>query len=441
MRSSITATSSNDIPPLPSGFLHRMQAMLGDAFSLFLASYEQPPMRALRLRGAATDAVLPFLGAPVRWAENAYYIRENTAPGADPLHEAGAYYMQDASAMAPAAALAPRPGDTVLDLCAAPGGKATQLAQLMRGQGCLVANEPHPARARILSRNIERMGIAHAAVTSALPETLAAKWPAAFDRILVDAPCSGEGMFRKDPAARLEWSDASPETCAERQTGILDAAACMLKPGGRLAYSTCTFNDLENEGVIGRFLDAHSDFDLFPFSLRGLPPAPSGMLRLWPHEIQGEGHFVALLQKRGQLSPAAKRQKTLCKEESLVRTALQDISSYEPNEVVIWKNTVVCPPDTALNFDAVPLLRFGLHLGTFKGSQFIPDHALALAARAKNILPIDEAAARIFLHGDILPAAPGIKGWLSPSLRGFQLGFGKASDGQIKNHYPRGLRK
>lgn len=433
---------SNEIPPLPSGFLRQAEALLNEQFPAFLSSYNDPSPRALRLHNSTNiEAVKAFLSAPVPWAENAYYVSPDSAPGAHPLHEAGAYYMQDASAMVPAMALMPRPGGTVLDLCAAPGGKATQLAALMQGQGCIIANEPHPTRAKILSRNMERMGIVNAAVTSAMPDMLAARWPDAFDYILVDAPCSGEGMFRKDPAARLEWSEDSPAKCARRQIAILEEAARMLKPGGRMAYSTCTFNLLENEGVIRQFLDAHKDYDLLPFALPGLPAAAQGMLRLWPHEIQGEGHFIALMQKRGQLSPAIKRQKTICKEEALIRTALEDISIYAPNEVMVWKNTAVCPPDTALNFDTIPLLRFGLHLGTFKGSQFIPDHALALAARAKHIWPIDESAARIFLHGDVLPAAPGTKGWLSPSLHGFPLGWGKASDGQIKNHYPKGLRK
>ncbi len=433
---------SNEIPPLPSGFLHQMKALLKEQFPAFLSSYDHPSPRALRLRsGTDAETVRAVLSAPVPWAENAYYVRSDSAPGAHPLHEAGAYYMQDASAMAPAMALMPQPGDTVLDLCAAPGGKATQLAALMRGQGCIVANEPQPARAKILSRNIERMGIANAAVTNAMPDALAAGWPEAFDCILVDAPCSGEGMFRKDPAARLEWSEDSPAKCAKRQISILEKAARMLKPGGRMAYSTCTFNTLENEGVIGQFLDTHDDFKLLAFALPGLPAAARGMLRLWPHEIQGEGHFVALMQKHGPLSPAAKRRKTVCKEETRIRTALQDITAYEPDDVMVWKSGAVCPPDTALNFDTIPLLRFGLHLGTFKGSRFIPDHALALAAPAKLSFPVDESAARLFLHGDILPAAPNLKGWLSPSLHGFQLGWGKASDGQIKNHYPKGLRK
>lgn len=438
----MTQTSINDIPPLPSGFLRQMEAQLKEQFPLFLASYDKPSLRALRLRGDVDQsAVQPFLGAPVPWAANAYYIRDDAAPGAHPLHEAGAYYIQDASAMAPALALSPKPCDTVLDLCAAPGGKATQLAAMMQGKGCLVANEPHPARAKILSRNIERMGIPHAAVTNTLPEVLQAKWPERFDCILVDAPCSGEGMFRKDPAARLEWSMDSPERCAKRQLSILESAARMLKPGGRMVYSTCTFNETENERVILAFLDTHRDFELLPFTLPGLPPAGNGMLRLWPHIILGEGHFVALMRKRGDLLPSAKRPQTPCKEEQFVRSALQEVTAYEPHEVVFWKGSAVCPPDVDLNFDALPLLRLGLHLGTFKGKQFIPDHALALAAEAKRQLPIDESLARIFLHGDVLPASSDVKGWLSPQLYGFQLGWGKASDGQIKNHYPKGLRK
>ena len=437
----VITSAINGQPPLPSGFLSCMEEQLQDLFPKFLSTYDQPPVRAIRLRNKPTPSVMPSLTYRVPWTENAYYLKEDVTPGSEVLHEAGAYYIQDASAMAPAAALSPHPGETVLDLCAAPGGKATQLGTMLAGKGCLVANEPHPARAKILSRNIERMGIINAAVTVASPDLLASKWPEQFDCILVDAPCSGEGMFRKNPLSRLEWSSDSPEICAKRQNAILDAAALMLKPGGRIAYSTCTFNRVENENVIEHFLSTHPRFELLPFSLPGLPSAQNGMLRLWPHEIRGEGHFVALMVKSGFSDSSVKRIHEYYKKKSDVQAALSLITDYIPNCVTEWKNIEVCPPETDLCFDAIPLLRFGLHLGTFRGKQFVPDHALALTARAKHQFEISDSEARLFLHGDVLSMPSDAHGWFSPVLDSFQLGWGKASEGQLKNHYPKGLRK
>ena len=205
----------------------------------------------------------------------------------------------NASAMIPAAVLNARPGERILDLCAAPGGKTTQNALRMKGQGTIVCNEPIRDRAKILSRNVERMGIPNAIVVSAWPEDLAKVWPEAFDAIQCDAPCSGEGMFRRHPESRDEWTAESPAGCAKRQGDILDSAAVMLRPGGRLVYSTCTLNQIENEGVVEAFLQRHGDFILEAFELPTLA-APTGMLTIYPHRVKGEGHFVALLRRKGK---------------------------------------------------------------------------------------------------------------------------------------------
>ena len=290
---------------LPKSFSERMSRLLGDEYAAFLASYERP--RSVGLRMNPRKAALPpeYCTERVPWAENGYYYPPEERPGLSPLHDAGAYYLQEPSAMAPAALLDAQPGELVLDLCAAPGGKSTQIAAAMQGRGLLVCNEIHPKRARVLASNIERMGVSNALVLNEHPARL--RFPRCFDRILVDAPCSGEGMFRKEEAAVTDWSEETVAMCAARQTEILATAAQMLRPGGRLVYSTCTFSPEENEGVISRFLKEHPDFSVArvdaPWFAPGRPdwiaePAEGveRTFRLWPHKLRGEGHFAAVLE-------------------------------------------------------------------------------------------------------------------------------------------------
>lgn len=431
-----------DFPP---GFIEQLKPLLGPSLPDFLLSYAQPPFRGVRARpGAAFPAEA---GEPVPWAENARYLPLDSAAGAHPLHEAGAWYLQEPSAMAAAAALRPLPGERVLDLCAAPGGKSTQLAAYMEGRGLLVCNEPVPSRAQILSRNIERMGIVNAVVVSALPEDLSPRWPDYFDKILVDAPCSGEGMFRRHPETMAQWNSASPAGCAQRQLQILSHAARMLRPGGRLLYSTCTFSEAENEGVIEAFLAEHPDFSPVPFALPGLPPC-TGTLRLWPHEIQGEGHFAALLQRADGAPESSGNRRAPADfavpdpamlEES--RAFLREHFAKAPEPGLLFAGRLVQPPDTLPPLKGIKTLRLGLHLGEAKGKLFLPDHALALALPGLRLAPVDEAAARSYQAGHPLPAPDGLRGWVIPALEGMQLGWAKASDGQMKNHYPKGLRR
>ena len=286
----------------PEGFIEEMRALLGAELDDFLAALEGEPALALRinpLRPGAHSAAAEFCGDPVPWAENGFYLRPGMRPGASLAHACGAFYLQEASAMLSAAALGARPGERILDLCAAPGGKTTQIAAAMRGRGVLVSNEPVPSRARILAENLERLGVVNAIAVCAYPEALAAHWPEWFDAVLVDAPCSGEGMFRREPAARAEWRPGAPAGCARRQAEILDRAAELLRPGGRLVYSTCTFNRLEDEGSVESFLQRHPEFSLEDFALPGAGRSEGGMLRAWPHRLRGDGHFVARLRKRG----------------------------------------------------------------------------------------------------------------------------------------------
>ena len=445
-------------PALPPAFVSRMRAQLGEEADAYFAAMEMPCLRGLRLnpQKPVSDAALEAVGGveePVPWYPAlGRYLRNDSPAGADPLHEAGAYYLQEPSAMAPVSVLSPRPGECVLDLCAAPGGKSTQIAAALAGEGLLVSNEPVPSRAKILSRNIERMGVPNALVVSAQPEALAARWGVLFDAVLVDAPCSGEGMFRRHPETRAEWNPASPMGCAERQRRILGCAAAMLRPGGRLVYSTCTLSPEENEETVRWFLQEHPDFSVQPFSLpgdHGPMDAPEGMLRLYPHRVRGEGHFVACLRRAGDapaadlMRPAAER---LSPPASAVRAAYSAFAAPLrglPAANAQLGDALLSAPDLP-PLDGIRVLRAGVQLGVMKGKIFAPDHALAMClspACGLPVLALDRAGALRYQSGEALPAPEDMSGWALAVYEGLVLGFGKASGGQFKNHYPKGLRR
>lgn len=445
-------------PALPPAFVSRMRAQLGEEADAYFAVLEMPCLRGLRLnpQKPVSDAALEAVGGveePVPWYPAlGRYLHNDSPAGADPLHEAGAYYLQEPSAMAPVSVLSPRPGERVLDLCAAPGGKSTQIAAALAGEGLLVSNEPVPSRAKILSRNIERMGVPNALVVSAQPEALAARWGVLFDAVLVDAPCSGEGMFRRHPETRAEWNPASPMGCAERQRRILGCAAAMLRPGGRLVYSTCTLSPEENEETVRWFLREHPDFSAQPFSLSGdygTLDAPEGMLRLYPHRVRGEGHFVACLRRAGDapaanlMRPAAER---LSPPAPAVRAAYSAFAAPLrglPAANAQLGDALLSAPDLP-PLDGVRVLRAGVQLGTLKGKVFAPDHALAMClspACGLPVLALDRAGALRYQSGEALPAPENMSGWALAVYEGLVLGFGKASGGQFKNHYPKGLRR
>lgn len=294
---------------LPELFVEKMKYLLGEEFPDFIESYKEERRFGLRINPLKEQGELPdFIvsSKKIPWTEEGFYYDPDVRPGKHPFHEAGLYYIQEPSAMAVTEALKPRPGENILDLCAAPGGKTTHIAGKMGGAGLLVSNEIHPARARILSQNVERMGIVNTVVLNEDPVHMAPLFPAFFDGIVVDAPCSGEGMFRKDENARTEWSPEHVRMCADRQDNILDCAVSMLSAGGRIVYSTCTFSPEENEGTIARFLLRHPDFKVerpvcAEWFSNGRPEWAGGLsclgdtVRIWPHKAEGEGHFLALL--------------------------------------------------------------------------------------------------------------------------------------------------
>lgn len=438
--------------PLPEAFVASMRKQLGPEADAFEAALEEPFQRGLRLNPRK-----PMQNAPegllenVPWnASTGRYLTADSAAGLDPLHEAGAYYIQEPSAMAPVAVLAPQPGERVLDLCAAPGGKSTQIADGLAGAGLLVCNEPVPSRAKILSRNVERMGVANALVVSAKPEKLAPLWADVFDAALVDAPCSGEGMFRRHPETRSEWTPQSPEGCAGRQKGILACAAQMVRPGGRLVYSTCTFNLLENEGVIGDFLSHHPDWEPLAFTLpiggEKTLEAPEGMLHLYPHQLRGEGHFVALLHRKGDASPAPllPAASALAAPQKPMLQAFADFARFFgplPEPTAQLGDTLLSAPDLP-PLTGIPVLRAGVQLGGLKGRVFAPDHALAMALSCHQDYPrvsLTRDEALRYQRGETLPTD--CKGYALACYQGLALGFGKGADGQLKNHYPKGLRR
>ena len=445
---------------LPEAFCEKMEALLGDEYPAFLAALDRPRAVGLRLNPLKTDnpPPLPFGLVPVPWEPTGFCYDAETRPGLHPYHDAGLYYLQEPSAMAPAALLEPRPGERILDLCAAPGGKTTQIAGRMQNRGLLVCNEIHPKRAAVLSGNVERLGIANALVLNEHPARLAERFPAFFDRVLVDAPCSGEGMFRKHDAAWADWSPETVAMCARRQAEILDSAAAMLRPGGRLVYSTCTFSPEENEGTVSAFLRRHPDFSVAaadaPWFEPGRPdwvpdgqPELSRTFRLWPHRLRGEGHFAAVLQRRGEAASAdvgASSRPALRGAEKLpaeVRELLQQLDVCLPEGFpLLWGERVFWAPPELPDLRGLKALRPGLELAVLKKGRAEPAHALALFLRgAANVRDLTPEEADRYLRGETIPSPSGL-GWTLLRLDGCSLGWAKAAGGVLKNHYPKGLR-
>ena len=469
-----------DSMTIPDDFYERMkQSMPPEEFKAFLASYKNEPVKSLRINRLkkysgvnAPDLFQMFSLSPVEWCGNGYYYKSDTLPGKHPLHEAGAYYIQEASAMAPVQWLDVKKGMKVLDLCASPGGKSTEIAEIMDNTGLMIANEPDRSRAKILSLNIERLGIKNTLVTNESPERLAGVFEGYFDRILVDAPCSGEGMFRKNPEAVSNWSTENVSMCAARQDMILENAAKMLSPGGLMVYSTCTFSREEDEGSVERFLEREKDFCLVsPDSIRSLPKAfltspisPGGekageAVRLMSHRLRGEGHFFAILKRKGQtpagsitVSGSGKLKEAPDASKKLFLEFLKESIAADftlPKGILHEFGDQLYLSDTLMpGITGLKVLRPGLHLGTLKNKRFEPAHALALFLSPKDAemnaaLP-DQDSAYGYLKGGSLPSEflniPEKKGWCLVSFMGMSLGWGKNDGRIIKNHYPKGLR-
>lgn len=433
---------------LPQPFIDRMKEMLGNEYEEFEACFDREKYQALRFNTLKGDKQHfleknKFHLSKVDWSENGFYYENEDTPGKHPYHDAGVYYIQEPSAQMPGELLKAQPGERILDFCSAPGGKATQIASAMDGKGLLVCNEYVPNRAKILSENIERMGIKNALVINETPAHLAQLFPNFFHRIMVDAPCSGEGMFRKNEDAKHEWSLENVQICADRQDEILDAAAVMLLPGGRMVYSTCTFAPDENEGSISRFMERHPDFHLLESH------------RLWPHKIKGEGHFVAVLQRDGEYDLDAFSVATTgiekgikikeCKEFlTFAKETLKKDDFLEKGTFIKFGDQLYLAPEDMPGLKGMKVLRPGLHLGTILKNRFEPSHALALSLKAEEVNYHYELesieAARQYVAGNTF-SAEGEKGWYLLTIHGYSIGWGKLAGGIMKNHYPKGLRK
>ncbi|MBE6947966.1 MAG: hypothetical protein E7454_06945 [Ruminococcaceae bacterium] len=428
---------------LPELFLKRMKAQLGAEYPAFLESLERPRAVALRFNPLKGEVpALPFIGQNVPWEPMGFYYDPEARPGLHPYHEAGVYYLQEASAMAPVALLDPQPGEWVCDLCAAPGGKTTQIAGRMAGEGFLLCNEISPKRARILSRNIERLGVANTLVTNEHPQRLAGRLAECFDRVLVDAPCSGEGMFRKEEAAVTDWSEETVAMCANRQQEILQSAAQLVRPGGRLVYSTCTFALEENEQTIAAFLQEHTDFVPEPLNAPWFAAVENAGYRMWPHKLLGEGHFAAVLRKTGEGREEAPEEPDQEFPKEWLDFSEELGITLPAGKAIFFGQSLYWAPEGMPSLRGLKVERPGLELGVVKKGRFEPAHALALwlnRCKRQISLPAHSRELAAYMAGNVVQSA--CRGWTLVQADGYSIGWGKGDGTVLKNHYPKGLRR
>ena len=468
---------------LPQSFLDSMKEILGEDYEAFLAGFDGQRQYGLRVNTLKMnleefERIAPFHLKKVPWISNGYFYEAEDAPAKHPFYSAGLYYLQEPSAMTPASRLKVQPGERVLDLCAAPGGKATELGAALQGEGLLVANDINTARARALLRNLELFGISNSFVTNEPPHVLAERFPEFFHKIMVDAPCSGEGMFRKNPAVVDSWQEKGPEYFSKLQREIIVQAADMLLPGGMMFYSTCTFSPLENEKTITHLLKERPDMEVIPMedyegfaegltSYRGEVFDESCKLcrRIWPHKMSGEGHFMALLHKKSgtqqqvqqtfsQSSIWWEKCKGLNKEQ---KAAAEDFFShvniaYDGKRIDVRGDNLYYLPAPKYDGRGLHFLRNGLFMGEFKKKRFEPSQPFALALHAQDFdqvldFPADDERLSRYLRGETLDVSDLIagekkrKGWQLVMVAGHPLGFGKLVNNNLKNKYPAGWRK
>ncbi|MBQ6392912.1 MAG: RsmB/NOP family class I SAM-dependent RNA methyltransferase [Eubacterium sp.] len=491
---------------LPEKFLASMREILGDEYESFLTEFKDHRHYGLRVNTSKIskeefERISPFHLTKIPWVDNGYYYEREDQPAGHPFYAAGLYYLQEPSAMTPASRLSVEPGDRVLDLCAAPGGKATAMAADLEGQGQLVANDINTARARALLRNLELFGISNSFVTNEPPYVLAEKFPEYFDKIMVDAPCSGEGMFRKNPAVVDAWLEKGPEYFSSLQKEIVLYAADMLRAGGRMFYSTCTFSPLENEAVISWLLEKRPGMKVIPMedyagfspgisSFEGMDFHPDCRLtrRIWPHHMEGEGHFLALLEKEGEdeegqedtfrektAKKAAKKQgkgksgknrnPKPDKEQKRILDELFTLlkepftSWINPDSIEIRGDKVYYVPEKHYENKGIHFLRNGVYLGDLKKNRFEPSQPFALVLTGEsfsNCLNFRQDDERLdaYLRGETLliddfadsrsqrQDGKNLKnGWVLILVEGYPIGFGKRSGNLVKNKYPAGWRR
>ena len=430
-----------------------MKTLLGGEFDAFLKIYNSDrSFRGLRVNTlkCSADKLRGLLGFPLEptpFCPDGFYIPDGVVSlGNHPLHHAGAFYIQEPSASSAVEMLEVEQGDIVLDLCAAPGGKSTQIGAKLRGTGLLWSNEIVKSRANILLSNIERMGIANAVVSNSHPDALCDALAEQFDKVLVDAPCSGEGMFRKNAAAQTEWSEEHVKSCAERQLHILNSARRALRPGGVLVYSTCTFSPEENEGVITRFLAENPDFALEDSGVSFGRPALQAARRIFPMD-GGEGHFAARLRKNGVRLPRVTAKAASAAPDREVLAFYDSLFAGRPfgERIVNKNNKIIILPENYIETKGLPILRAGVVLGEAVKNRIEPHHSAFAAAKPEQCvsrvdLDCESAEIRAYLHGEEIAVPAGVRGYAAVCVNGVTAGFGKASNGRLKNKYPKGLR-
>lgn len=474
---------------LPKQFEDRMESLLGEEYKEYLQCYNKPyfggiRVNALKISPKEFEDLCPFSIERIPWIPNGYYYDTKEQPARHPYYYGGLYYIQEPSAMTPASLLPVEPGDMVLDLCAAPGGKSTELGAKLKGEGLLVSNDISNSRAKALLKNIELFGIKNALVLSEAPNKLADYFPQAFDKILVDAPCSGEGMFRKSPSIIKNWEQYGVEYYNKLQKEIIIFAAKMLKPGGMMLYSTCTFSPEENEGTISYLLQECPDmhvvkalpnmeerellglnYDGFD---RGRPEWVDGpdelkdCIRLWPHKIDGEGHFIALLRKDDNSNNSThinNKQNKLSLNKGLnylsqeTKDFLSKLSPFKNlddlinnNRILIQKDRVYLVPEGFNEIKGLRTLRQGLFLGEMKKQRFVPSQALAIALKSTdydsiiNLSADDPDVIRYLKCETLNPKVDNKNGWQLVCVNGHPLGWGKLSNNTLKNMYLPGWR-
>lgn len=446
---------------LPEKYENEMKDLLQEEYEAYQESLELPVRQGYRINTAKIskeewEKIAPFSAKEVPWIENGYFLLEDLRASRHPYYFAGLYYLQEPSAMTPANRLKVKPGDFVLDLCAAPGGKATELGSRLKGKGMLVANDISNSRAKALLKNLEMAGISNLYVTSEEPDKLEKNFPEFFDKVLIDAPCSGEGMFHREPKMIEYWETRGPEAYVPIQKQLILQGAHMLKPGGKLLYSTCTFSKKEDEEVIEWLLEQEPDMHLISMEPYEGFSKGIGLLdcvRIFPHKMPGEGHFLALLEKDSDENdkaqePRVQKTKALklpeCVEEffSLLKFPIdRTCLKQEKERLYLLPNTIKMPK--------LRYLRTGLFLGEVKKNRFEPSQALAMALKPEQFvscISLDSKDVRCvkYLKGETLDVSDlpcrNQKGWQLVCVEQYPLGFGKLNNGILKNKYYAGWR-
>lgn len=441
---------------LPIEYTEKMQRLLGDDYSKYLDSFAESRYFGLRINTLKVTAnhfanQNIFSLKPVPWCEDGFYYLETERPAKHPYYHAGLYYLQEPSAMSPGATLPIEPGDRVLDVCAAPGGKSTQLGARLQGEGLLVANDISAGRAKALLKNVELFGIRNGVVMSEPPERLEERFSDFFDKILIDAPCSGEGMFRKEPDMVKNWNEEMLTFCQNEQEKIMESCAKMLRPGGMIFYSTCTFAVEENEKTIAHFLEKHGEFSLVPIEKNyGFAPGVGELhhcARLYPHKIKGEGHFLALLQKVGEAPQITLAGEIEEKEKDLApffAFAKEVLKATFSGTYKIFGDSLYLLPSGMPSMKGLRVLRTGWQLGTLKKGRFEPTQAFAMGLRKEEVrntedFPLEDDRVIRYLKGETVDAE-GKEGWTLVCVDGFPLGWAKRQGGRLKNKYAVGWK-